>query len=212
MAAPAKIAATFWDCGGVLLTNGWDHTERAQVIEHFGLNWDEFERRHAEANDAWERGKISLHEYLRRTVFYASRRFSEADFVAQMFAASQMLHPKLCEFLKKLRDLRAKGSYTGIYLLSNESKELMAYRLAEFGLGSIFDAFLVSAYIGLRKPEMAFYQCALDIVQQRPERCVFIDDREENVAAAEKLGIHGIQMETPQQTIAALAQLGIAAE
>jgi len=212
MAAPAKITATFWDCGGVFLTNGWDHAERKKVVEHFGLDWEEFEQRHPGPNDAWERGRISLHEYLRQTVFYVPRKFSEAEFVSQMHAASQVFHPEMIEFLKKFRMQRTEANYAGIYLLSNESEELMSYRIPEFGLTALFDAFLVSAYIGLRKPEPAFYRCALDIVQRHPEQCVFIDDREENVAAAKNLGIRGIEMETPQQTIAALAQMGIVAE
>jgi len=211
MAAAAKITATFWDCGGVFLTNGWDHAERKKVIEHFGLDLNEFERRHTDPNDVWERGKINLHEYLQQTVFYVPRQFSESDFVAQMKAVSQILYPPMIEFLQKLHSQRTSENSVGIYMLSNESKELMAYRIPQFGLTTLFDAFLVSAYIGLRKPETAFYECALDITQREPDQCVFIDDREENIAAAEKIGIRGVRLETPQQSIAALRQLGISA-
>lgn len=211
MAAPAKITATFWDCGGVFLTNGWDRAERRKVIEHFQLDLDEFERRHPEPNDAWERGEIGLREYLHETVFYAARQFSEGDFVAQMHAMSEVLYRTMIEFLQKLRAHQTEANHVGIYMLSNESKELMAYRIPKFGLTTLFDAFLVSSYLGLRKPEAVFYQCALDITQREPDQCVFIDDREENVAAAEKLGIRGIRLETPQQAIAELEQLGITA-
>lgn len=211
MAASAKITATFWDCGGVFLTNGWDRAERRKVIEHFGLDLNEFEERHTEPNDLWERGKINLHEYLQQTVFYVPRPFPEADFVAQMRSVSQVLYRQMIEFLQKLQSQRMTDNPVGIYMLSNESKELMAYRIPKFGLTTLFDAFLVSAYIGLRKPEEEFYQCALDITQREPDQCVFIDDREENIAAAEKLGIRGICLETPQQAITALGQLGITA-
>jgi putative hydrolase of the HAD superfamily len=206
MVAPEKITATFWDCGGVFLTNGWDREERRAVTEHFGLDWDEFECRHPAPNDLWERGKITLHQYLEETVFYEAREFSEAEFIAQMRAVSRILHPKIIEFL---HEIRGTVNSVGTYMLSNESKELMAYRIPTFGLENLFDAFLVSAYIGLRKPEPAFYQCALDITQREPEQCVFIDDREENVAAAGKLGIRGIHMETPEQCIQELNRLGI---
>lgn len=40
------IRAIFWDVGGVLLTNAWDHKERAQALEHFHLGHDAFEERH----------------------------------------------------------------------------------------------------------------------------------------------------------------------
>ena len=207
----AKITATFWDCGGVFLTNGWDHAERKHVIEHFGLDLDEFESRHTEPNDRWERGHISLHQYLSETVFYVPRPFTTEEFEMQMQAVSRVLYPAMIDFLSKLRQQCTPENRVLVYLLSNESRELMAYRIPEFGLSTLFDAFLISAYIGLRKPEPAFFQCALDISQCRPEQCVFIDDREENVAAAQTLGIHGIQLQTPQQAIADLATLGIAA-
>jgi putative hydrolase of the HAD superfamily len=206
-----KITATFWDCGGVFLTNGWDHGERREVIDHFELDVDEFERRHPAANNAWERGKITLQEYLRQTVFYASRQFSEQEFIAQMCAVSRILYPRMIAFLRAFRAQRAIESDTAIYMLSNESRELMAYRIPTFGLSGLFDAYLVSAYIGLRKPDPAFFRCALEVSQRRPDQCIFIDDREENLAGAREVGIQGIRMKTPEQTIAEMANLGLTA-
>lgn len=206
----AKIRATFWDCGGVLLTNGWDEHARERVTKYFGLDFDEFEQRHHKPNDLWERGKIDAHEYLRDTVFYVPRAFSENEFLAKMREVSQVLYPRMIEFL---RALRLHGSpENSTYMLSNESRELMEYRIPAFGLAGLFDAYLVSAYIGLRKPEPAFFQCALDISQRQPEECVFIDDREENLEGARRGGIQGIRMTSPEQVIAELRRLGITAD
>lgn len=206
-----KITATFWDCGGVFLTNGWDHIARKCVIEHFGLDFDEFESRHEQPNDQWERGKITWQQYLDATVFYRPRPFTMEEFMDQVRAVSRVLYPAMVEFVRRLRRQDSPDDRILVYLLSNESRELMAYRIPKFGLTGLFDAFLVSAYIGLRKPERAFFQCALDVSQCRPEQCVFIDDREENVSAARALGIHAIRLETPQQAISELEQLGIRA-
>ena len=49
-----------FDVGGVLLTNGWDHAERAAAVAQFGLDKGAFEARHAEFNDAWERDAITF--------------------------------------------------------------------------------------------------------------------------------------------------------
>lgn len=206
----SRITATFWDCGGVLLTNGWDHNARRQVADHFGLDFEEFERRHEEPNDRWERGKITLQEYLAETVFYRPRSFSLQEFFGQMRNASQVLHPEMIQLLRTFRKQRTGPQDAGIYLLSNESRELMEYRIPSFGLRGLFDAYVVSAYIGLRKPEAAFYRCTLELSQREPEECVFIDDREENVNAARECGIRGIRFETSQQVIADLADLGAA--
>ncbi|MES2222850.1 MAG: HAD family phosphatase [Acidobacteriota bacterium] len=206
----AKIRATFWDCGGVLLTNGWDEHARERVARHFDLNFDEFEQRHPHANDLWERGKIDAHEYLRETVFYAPRPFSESEFFMKMRDVSQVLYPGMIEFLGALRAQGSRDNST--YMLSNESRELMEYRIPTFGLSGLFDAYLVSAYIALRKPEPAFFRCALDISQRQPDECVFVDDREENLEAARQLGILGIRMTSPVQVIAELRRLGITAD
>lgn len=208
-AAAPKVTATFWDCGGVLLTNGWDHGERHRVLDHFGLNRDEFEPRHKQANDEWERGEITLHDYLQKTVFYAPRSFSEDEFIHHMQNVSQVLYPRMIEFARALNRQRATGDPLGVYMLSNESRELMAYRIEKFGLTSMFDAYLVSSYLGWRKPGTEIYLRAMEITARQPSECVLIDDREENVAAACKLGMHGIHLETPEQTIGELQQLGI---
>ncbi|MHB8302323.1 MAG: HAD family hydrolase [Acidobacteriaceae bacterium] len=209
--ATAKITATFWDCGGVFLTDGWDHHGRRQVVEHFGLSLEDFEQRHEQPNDAWERGEITLQQYLRQTVFYAPRQFSQEEFIDRMRAVSKVLYPEMIEFVRQFRARRAAQSQSVLYLLSNESRELMQYRIPQFGLAGLFDGYLVSAYIGLRKPQAEFFRCALDISQRAPESCVFIDDREENVAAACELGIRGVRLESPQQAIAELTGMGIAA-
>jgi FMN phosphatase YigB (HAD superfamily) len=69
-----------FDVGGVLLTNGWDHRERAAVLDRFHLDRAEFEARHATQNDAWERDVIAVKDYLEATVFYVPRSFSQDDF------------------------------------------------------------------------------------------------------------------------------------
>ena len=70
-----------FDVGGVLLTNGWDHRERAAVMEQFHLDRAAFEARHAEPNDAWERDAITVNDYLDATVFYEPRSFRTTSFL-----------------------------------------------------------------------------------------------------------------------------------
>ena len=83
------IRAIFWDVGGVLLTNAWDHTERARALEHFQLDEKEFHDRHEMVVSSFERGKITLDEYLDRTVFYRARPFTREVFRDYMFSLSQ---------------------------------------------------------------------------------------------------------------------------
>ena len=41
-----EITSLFWDIGGVILTNGWDHQSRMAAAQAFGFDWEEFRERH----------------------------------------------------------------------------------------------------------------------------------------------------------------------
>ena len=177
-----------FDIGGVLLTNGWDHCERATVLEHFHLDKAEFEKRHATANDPWERDLISAKAYLDETVFYEPRSFSHDDFLAAICAQSVELKNGA---LGILRELAASGRYM-VGCLNNEAREPNEYRFQTFGLRQYFEVALSSCFVGLRKPKPEMYRRCLDILGKRPDRILFIDDRAENAASAAATGIKTI--------------------
>ena len=177
-----------FDIGGVLLTNGWDHCERAQVLDQFHLDKDEFEKRHAAANDPWERDMISAQAYLDETVFYEPRSFSHDDFLEAVFAQSVELPNGA---LGILGELAASGRYM-LGCLNNEAREPNDYRFRTFGLRQHFDIALSSCFMGLRKPKPQIYRRAIDILGKRPDRILFIDDRAENAAAGAATGMKTI--------------------
>jgi putative hydrolase of the HAD superfamily len=199
------ISTILWDVGGVLLTNGWDHRQRDAVIAHFGLDRADFERRHAEVDQAWERDEIGADEYLHRTVFYEPRLFSQAEFLDTVYAQSALLTDS---GIGILRQLSASEEYV-LGTVNNESRILNNFRLAKFNLLDEFDTFFSSCYLGLRKPDRRIYEVTLDVLQRDPEEVAFIDDRAENVAAAASLGIHGIRYEGSQQLADVLTGLGV---
>jgi FMN phosphatase YigB (HAD superfamily) len=92
---------------------------------------------------------------------------------------------------------------------SNEADELSRYRIRLFGLNSIFDTFLASSWIGIRKPAAMFYERALAITCARAEESVFIDDREENLVAPRALGFHAIHFESADQLRRELGEAGL---
>ncbi len=177
-----------FDIGGVLLTNGWDHCERAAVLDHFHLDHAEFEKRHATANDPWERDLISAKAYLDETVFYEPRSFSYDDFLEAIFAQSVELSNG---GLGILHELAASGRYM-LGCLNNEAREPNEHRFQKFDLRRYFDVALSSCFIGLRKPKREMYRRALDIIGKPAERILFIDDRPENAAAGAAVGMKSI--------------------
>lgn len=200
-----QVSTVLWDVGGVLLTNGWDHVQRDKVLADFGLPQEPFERIHAQNNDAWEKGKITIEEYLAKTVFYEPRKFTPADFIAEM---KEQSHWHANTAIEVLRQLSASDEYA-VGILNNESRELNDYRLATFGLVELLDCFISSCYVGMRKPNADIYKLALDVLQRDPDEVVFIDDRSENIAAAKALGMHGIVHTTAKQTAEELGLLGV---
>ena len=199
-----QISAIFWDVGGVLLTNAWDREQRQRALERFKLDEAEFDDRHEMVVSSFERGKITLEEYLQRTVFYRKRPFTAAEFRELMFGLSQPF-PDVLALAQGL----AKSAKYLMGTINNESKELNEYRIRKFGLREIFTLFLTSCYVGLRKPEEGIYRLALEVTQKVPEECCFIDDRALNLEAAARLGMHTIRMESAEQLRGELQKLGI---
>jgi putative hydrolase of the HAD superfamily len=206
----AGISALFWDVGGVLLSNAWDHEQRQQTLKQFGLiNEDEdeaeFESRHEMLVSSFERGKISIEDYLERTIFYRPRPFTIEAFTQHMFSLSQP-YP---DTLRLAKELARSGRYL-MSTINNESKELNLFRIQSFGLREIFSLFVSSCFVGLRKPEEGIYRLALEITQRPPEECCFIDDRPLNLDSAAKLGMHVIQMKDAGRLRRELQALGVA--
>jgi len=202
----STINTLFWDIGGVLLSNAWDHTERLRTLNHFLLAEAEFQDRHEMVVSSFERGKISLDEYLDRTVFYRERSFTRQAFKDDMFSQSEP-DP---ESLALARALAGSGKYL-MSTINNESKELNLFRIEKFKLNEIFSLFVSSCFVGLRKPEMDIYKLSLEITQKPPGECCFIDDRALNLECAKQLGMHVIQKQNAAQLREALERLGVTA-
>jgi putative hydrolase of the HAD superfamily len=199
-----KISAIFWDVGGVLLTNAWDRSERTATLEHFRLDAEEFQSRHEMVVSSFERGKISLDEYLDRTIFYRNRSFSRDEFREYMYSLSKPMP----EVLAYARELASTGRYF-MATINNESRELNLHRIEKFGLREIFRLFVSSCFVGLRKPESGIYRLAIETTQINPEECCFIDDRALNLECAAKLGMRTIQMQNVEQLREELGRLGV---
>jgi putative hydrolase of the HAD superfamily len=201
------INAIFWDNGGVILTNGWDRDARRRAVENFQLDWTEFEDRHELMLNAFETGKLSLDDYLKRTVFYRERPYTPEEFRKFIFDQSQA-YPESLAFVGAL----ARTKKWLMASLNNESGEVNEYRIAKFKLREYFEVFFSSCYLGVRKPGAEIYNLALKIAQRAPEECIFIDDRSLNLECAREMGIHTIQYKDLGQLQMELAWYGVVAD
>jgi putative hydrolase of the HAD superfamily len=204
MKKTVSITTLFLDVGGVLLTNGWGRQSRAAAAKTFALDAEEMEDRHHLTFDTYESGKLTLEEYLSRTVFYQERPFTREQFREFMFAQSQP-NPEMLELVRRLKARHALR----IAVVNNEARELNAHRIQKFKLGEFVDFFISSCFVHFRKPDADIYRLALDVAQVAAEQVVYIDDQPLFVQVAQGLGIHGIRHADYQSTRAQLASLGL---
>jgi HAD superfamily hydrolase (TIGR01509 family) len=203
----ASIRTIFWDIGGVILTNGWDFSQRTRVLDRLGADLDAYEEMHDRTNFYWERGLITAEDFFLQTVLRPNPRLNLTfDLLwPQVCAESKVLYP---ECLDILAELNQSGRYR-LATLNNESRELNEYRLDNFKLRCLFDYFICSGYIHEMKPKPGIFESAIDISGFPAEQALFIDDKLENCDAAAALGMNTIYFESPSQLCENLTNYGI---
>ena len=202
----SPIKGLLIDMGGVLLTNTWDTNMRKEASRVFNYDFEKSDSRHHDVLDSFERGLLSLDEYLTYSVFYEQRPFSRRQYKEYMFAQSQP-YPEMIEFIAEL-----KNPDLCVIILSNDARELVEYRINKFNLKRCADIFICSCFAGFRKPAKQIYQLALDAGQLRKEEVLYIEDRAPYVEAASLLGIKGIKHKSYESTKKFLEEYGIAFE
>jgi putative hydrolase of the HAD superfamily len=187
-----------------LLSDGWGHASRKLAAKTFGLDYQEFEKRHNMVFDTYELGKFTIEEYLKLVVFYEKRPFTMSQFKSFMFEQSKP-YPKMIELM-----LRLKSQYgLKIGVVSNEARELNAHRINKFKLDEFVDFFISSCFVHLRKPDPEIFRMALDIAQVRPKNVFYIENTPMFVQIAQGLGIRGIVHRDYKCTCEKLASLGL---
>ena len=151
---------------------------------------------------ALERGECTSDEFERllapRLVRRDGGQVPAEGLLTRMFAASA---PSRAMYAA-VASLRAAGLRT--CLLSN-SWGSDAYPREVFE--GMYHAVVISAEVGMRKPEERIFRHAVDLIGLAPSECVFIDDMEANVRAAGALGMHGVLHTQPEATVVALGEL-----
>jgi len=191
----AEIQALFTDVGGVMLTNGWDGESRQRAAEQFHLDLADVNYRHHLTFDTYEIGKLSLDDYLDRTVFYQPREFSKDDFKAFMFAQSQP-YPEMIDLIRRTKQRNGLK----LAVVSNEGRELTEYRIRKFGLADFVDFFVSSCFVHFRKPDTDIFRMAIDLAQTPAERTVYLDDRPLFVEVARAVGLRAVHHTRYQET------------
>jgi len=149
-----------------------------------------------------ERGESTPEEFERllaaRIVCRDGSQVPADGLLGRMFAGTTYCDPMHAALLA----VREAGLRTG--LLSN-SWGTDDYPREKFP--GLFDSVVISAEVGMRKPEERIFRHAVGLLGLTPEECVFIDDLEVNVAAAEAFGMTALLHTDPAATVARLGEI-----
>lgn len=120
-------------------------------------------------------------------------------------AATLTYDQDLIDLIRYLKD--AADGDLKVYLATNITEDdwkILGPPVKSWG---IFDAIFTSFQLGVRKPEQGMYRQILKSTNTDPESALFIDDKPENLATAQMLGIRGIHCDNPQNVIRQLKNL-----
>lgn len=189
------------DFGGVLTSSVWESF--ADFCRDKGLAEDSMRRLFREDPAALadlrelETGRMEEHEFEGR---FAERLGLEdaADLIDSMFRGMKPSEPMVAA----VRAARNSGIRTGLVSNSWSTSHYDRALLAE-----LFDAVVISAEVGLHKPQPEIYLLASKRLGVEPEQCVFLDDLRENCAGAEAVGMTAILHRDVATSVARLEQL-----
>jgi epoxide hydrolase-like predicted phosphatase len=145
-------------------------------------------------------GAITAEEHWIAVARRFGRPASEAEALHAEFFAGDVLDRSLLDFIRSLRPQRKTG------VISNAWPDLKGY-IVENKFDDAFDALIVSAEVGIMKPDPRIYRIALEQLKVEPHEAIFVDDTPANVEAARSLGMQGIQFRDPEQTLDKLKEL-----
>lgn len=181
------IKAFIFDFGGVLVRTE-DHSPRHAWDERLGLPVGSVERA-VHHSDLWiqtQLGRIAYTSYWDGVAEILYMRKEDINDLRRDYFSGDRINYRLVTLIRELREL----GYP-IALLSNESLELPT-RLRELDLDDLFDHVLISAQIGVMKPDPTAFRVALQTLGVAPHEAIFVDDMLSNVRGAQQLGIQAI--------------------
>ncbi len=196
------IRAVIWDMGGVLLRTE-NYASRERLAQRLGLSRSELEQLvfWGESGNRAQLGAITIDQHWEnlRQEFNLSHQ-AMLDF-KEDFWGGDCVDMVLIEYIRSLRSSCKTG------LLSNAFSNLRQVISEVWKFNDAFDEMIISAEVGLLKPDRRIYYLALDRLGVSPDEAVFVDDFLSNIEGARRVNMQAIHFKSPQQVLAELEEL-----
>lgn len=189
--------AVIIDMGGVIVRTE-DQEPRARLASRLGLSFGEIDALVFDSPSARlaTLGKLSPEEHWAQVCQSLNQPVESAAQLEREFFAGDRVDLRLVDYLRGLKPIAATA------LLSNAWGGLRLRLDEEWGILDAFDQVLISAEVGLAKPDPRIFTLALERTDVPASQAVFVDDFPENIVAATSLGIHAVRFTSTDQAIA----------
>ncbi len=196
-----SIRAVFFDLGGVIVRTEYQ-APRQHLADELGMEYEDLEKLvfAGPSSIKASRGEISTEEHWAEVTKRLRRPASEAQSIRDAFFGGDVVDRELVDFMRSLRP----RYYVG--LISNAWPDMREYIIKQ-KFDDAFDHMVISAEVGVMKPEARIYQIALEQAGVSPNEAIFVDDFIENIEGCEALGMRGIHFRDPGQALGELKQI-----
>ena len=193
--------AVIFDWGGTCSIGNHMQYVKQRIADKFRLPPEQVDAAVEKNNAAYLTGQLHGEDFFFQLNKALGTTFTLADF-ERTFAAIK-LNVRVLDIVRQTR----KRCKTG--LLSDNYKEMVDFIRKKITLGEYFDAAVFSNEAGIKKPDRKIYEMVTGKLGVKPQDCVFVDDREENIFTARNLGMTAIKFEGSEKLETALRTAGV---
>jgi len=191
----SSIKAVIWDLAGVVL-HTVKGTFNSLLAERLDAPLNDIERLvSSKENDLWDINEIDDDAFYTFLLEELNMPMEKKSILRKFVLEDFYIDQEILAYIKKIQK-----SFTTA-LLTNFPAHVHDFMKTDWIVDGAFDHIIASCDVKLIKPDPAIYTLTLARIRCLAEETVFIDDREINVQAAEKLGITGIVYQSRSQTI-----------
>lgn len=192
------IKAVFFDLGGVILRTEFQ-APRQHLAERLGMDYEDIEKIvfGEGANGSAARaslGEITEEEHWHNVMKTLKLPPGDYERIRDEFFAGDVIDHNILNFLRSIKPRVKTG------LISNAWSGLRTYIVRE-KFDDAFHHMVISAEVGVAKPDPKIYHIALEQAQVRANEAVFVDDFAENIEACQRLGMKGIHFKDTASAI-----------
>ncbi len=186
-----------FDFGGVLVEMV-DNRPKLELANELGVSLAKLDTLIFDSESARQasRGEIKVSEHWEAVRVALGIHPEDMSGFLERYWSSDDINWALLDFIRQLHPRYKVG------LLSNAWDDLRQTMHRRWNIDGLFDQMIISAEVKMVKPEPRIFSMAVERLGVQPAESIFVDDIQENIAAAIAQGINAILYHDAAQTIA----------